>query len=109
MEFVLGSIAVSLAALFGYFAYRIVRYRSIAGARFGAVVQRVVGETTARLEPGIPVILGVYQLQGQGSSGGALGMEVRMPSSSEDGPNTYTFSMTEAVAFVELLQHAMRK
>lgn len=102
MEIFVLSILLFFLVIYGVFVYRTARYRSVAGARFGAVVRRNVGESRAQFD-GVSVNMSVVALDSDAAEGARTGIEMRALTSGEP-MGVITFSRDEANALVSLLQ-----
>lgn len=91
--------------MLGLLGYRMWVHKGYAGAQFGAKTKREVGEITAK-SSGARATLRVYELAPRNLHVRAVGIDIRIPYSSDYQRTFLTLSQEEATALESLLHAA---
>jgi len=101
-----GVFPLFIVAVAAYFGYRIIRYKGLRGALFGAEIRKTVGEFEgARLGP-IRTILRVHVLGPDNMSGKNVGLEFVAKSFASYQMMPVALSRAETATLMALLQQA---
>jgi hypothetical protein len=107
IELVLGAFALFFIALYGWWIYRRLLYKSNLGAELGAIVKTQVGESKAKAYESHPATLRVYQMTRPQTGSDLVGLEIRIPTASEYQRTSLTFNPDEARDLVALMEQAL--
>ncbi len=101
-----GVFPLFIAAILAYFGYRIIRYKGLRGALFGAEIRKTVGEVeTARIGPN-RTVLRVHKLESDNRSGENVGLEYISKGIAGYTTTPVALSHADTATFIALLQQA---
>ena len=95
-----------IAAILAYFGYRVIRYKGLRGALFGAEIRRTVGEVEAgRIGPN-RTVLRVHKLGSDNPSAKNVGLEIISKGIAGYTTTPVALSHADTATFIALLQQA---
>lgn len=95
------------AAMAGFFVYRIVRYKGLRGALFGATIQETIGEVSGARQGPMSIKLKVHVLGAREDAEHKIGLELVARSFASWQMMPMTLPRSEAQKLLMLLEKAM--